>query len=73
MTAETVKENAILFGIIEEKKYTPADMEAFAEWCSESLYNYHKKHKVWVSYGMYRKVTTAQLLEMWEQSRKETT
>lgn len=53
------------------KKWTDADMETFAEWCSESLYNYHKKHKVWVSYGMYRKVTTAQLREMWENENKK--
>lgn len=51
---------------LEKPTYTAEDMEAFAEWCDKSLYAFHHKSRIWVSYGMGRRITTAQLRELWE-------
>ena len=68
MTAETVKENAILFGIIEEKKYTPADMDSFVECLVEmtSQWIYDPTNKVWFQKHSTETKTTKQLRELWE-------
>lgn len=50
----------------EKKVYLDEDMNSFAEWCDNSLYRYHKQHKVWMAIGMYRKVSSDQLRGLWE-------
>lgn len=54
---------------VEKPTYTVDDMEAFAEWCADSLYEYIGGNR-WKSYDLNRIATTAQLREMWEQERR---
>jgi len=71
MTAETVKENAIIFGIIEEKKYTASDLKQFAEWCKRKwTIEFFPETNDWKGYNVetheWEIKTTSQLREMWE-------
>jgi len=53
-----------------DRLYTADDMEAFAEWCADSLYEYIGGNR-WKSYDLNRIATTTKLRELWEQERRE--
>ena len=52
--------------------YTAEDMQNFAEWCADSLYEYIGGNR-WKSYDLNRIATTTHLRELWEKKRKEAT
>lgn len=45
------------------------EIEAFAEWCADSLYEYIGGNR-WKSYDLNRIATTTQLRELWEKERR---
>jgi len=52
-----------------DRLYTAEDMEAFAEWCADSLYEYIGGNR-WKSYDLNRIATTTKLRELWEKERR---
>jgi hypothetical protein len=60
---------------LEKPTYSAQDMEAFAEWCDDlSLYYHSAVDNIWIKMGDEgERFTTAQLLELWKQERKEAT
>lgn len=54
---------------VEKPAYTAEDMQDFAEWCADSLYEYIGGNR-WKSYDLNRIATTTQLRELWEKERR---
>lgn len=55
----------------QKQPYTAQDMEAFAEWCRIKGFFYEVDNKIWCNYYTepVTEKTTAQLREMWEVTR----
>jgi uncharacterized protein YifE (UPF0438 family) len=50
----------------ELQKMYNADLQEFAEWCSNNKWEYQKRSKMWVKYSRIIGETTSQLSEQWE-------
>lgn len=54
---------------LDQKSYTPAEMEAFAEWTAIMQWIYDPTDKCWFQKHSTETKITAQLREMWEEGR----
>lgn len=55
---------------VDERKYSAQDMEDFAKWITEKAWP-DERDGYWILSKTGEEITSADLREMWEQSRKE--